>query len=269
MDPVATVLKLSATSVRVLVQLSHWVDQVRAAPKAVHSLSQQISTMHLAIGELKIALNSEQAASYFARWDGSFDGVLSSCLSHIEDIGMYVEKAKVKNTTTRGGEIFKSVKWTFDGPKVHRMQERLESHRQNLMLLLQVLSRSVMVRPSIAATSHSVNRSRDDEAHKMIQDTHKWLQDMERARKDIRETIGILAPSAESQQQADVLIHDLRGQGRGQPHQTHIFTPEQEMLLAARCPSPRDLEIVRATPPHKRWYLSFKILLHCASLTSI
>lgn len=140
MDP-ASVSSLASTAVRLLYDLSNYVDETLQASKEVQKLSNEISGLHVSIGQIKAVLDEPVALSYKQEWNTIFEPLLAHCHTSFKEIGATVTKSKITNKISSPTQLIYRISWKFDDQEIKNLRESLVSHKINLTLIYQILLR--------------------------------------------------------------------------------------------------------------------------------
>ncbi|KAK3382675.1 hypothetical protein B0T24DRAFT_602224 [Lasiosphaeria ovina] len=194
MDPlsmVASIGPICGTTVKLITTISDFVDSVQDAPKEVQALNTQLASLYACLGNTKVAIQEPRISGIPDTWKAAFEKLAEDCSATLDAVVKIVEKAKITETASSGSQIVRSIRFTFKSKQVAVLRTRLGNHAGLLTSLLATL-----------------NESRGRHFENRLEDIHSMIGELLSARREFKETIGILAQ--DDGEEADVIILDRR-----------------------------------------------------------
>ena len=219
MDPlsiIASIGGICGTTVKLISNVSEFIDSVSQAPKEVQSLSNELASLYAGFGHIRVAIQAPRVSKLPEKWMDNFHELMTDSEATLKEVQALINKAKITETTGSAKLVWKSIKFVFNAKQVEFLKRRILSQNGILSNLLAALA-----------------ETRGSHIEQRLEDIHNKIGELMSTRANVREVLVVLEKDEEAASDADYTLSDRRKQptstrtDNGNNDQTRGISEEQ------------------------------------------
>jgi hypothetical protein len=141
MEPVSTIAGVLGMTTRLVVTLTAFIESVSDAPAYMQDVFQETRAVEFTLQELEKAFAPGMLiVPPTPQWIASLNGTIERCTACVSELSSIVEPLIKDPRSSYMGRKWVSLKWVIKGSEIAKLEQRMQSHKTTMGILLNTLS---------------------------------------------------------------------------------------------------------------------------------